>query len=489
MVPTATTCIGNTSTLVGSLESGHCTRRRKLATSLPVEHYDVLVIGAGTAGTTVAWKCAAKGLRVLLVDQRQREKTGAAWVNGVEQRLFDRLGMGAPEPPVLSHHPSVVHLVSPGSKRVTVSGVPAVDIDMPSLTADLLRRAERAKVELKFETSFRDLLVASGRVIGARLQSKSTPVTVRAPVTVDASGMKGAVRVRLPSSLWQRESFSETEICVADRQVYEIRDIDAAKALLKREGIRPGERLVWSGLRGGYSVLDISLDLERRELSILTGAMRWSQGPHAAAELMEEGIERLGFVGARISGGAGPIPTRRAFDQLVGNGFALVGDAAGQVFPAHGSGVAAGMYAADILARTIFNAVADGSVDKAGLWSYAAEYQRTRGALCASYEWVRRLSESIAPEQMNRMISTGLIDPATAVRVISCRPFKLTPRQVLATVKTSMLSPRLSRRVVGASARAAIAYRHYQRYPREWHPNSFASWRRFTHSLFEAQLR
>lgn len=455
---------------------------------MPVKEYDVLIVGAGTAGATAAWKSAERGLKTLLVDQRGRDKTGACWVNGIESRLFKRLGIDAAKPPGFVGEPSVVHLLSPGAVRVTVSDVPTYDIEMRGLTEDLLRRAEKAGADLAFNRPFHDVLIEHGRVSGVRLASNGAPDTIRAAVTVDASGISGVVRSRLPSSLWERESFSETDICIANRQTYELRDVAAARALMERNKVRPGERLVWSGVRGGYSVLDVSLELERDEVSILTGAMRWSQGPHAATEIMEEGINRLGFVGPRKSGGAGPIPIRRAFDQLVGNGFALVGDAAGQVFPAHGSGVAAGMLAADILARTIAQALALGTVDMAGLWPYAAEYQRTRGALCASYEWVRRLSEAANPKQMDRMFSSGMIDPEASVRALACRSFKLSPQQAVAAGRTAFVSPTLSRRVASASLRAGLTLRHYRQYPDRWHPRRFARWRKFAHRLFDRTL-
>ena len=453
-----------------------------------MKEYDILIVGAGTAGATLAWKSAERGLKTLLVDRRGRGKTGASWVNGIEARLFQRLGIVAPKPPGFVSDPSVVHLLSPGAERVTVADVPVFDIEMRGLTDDLLTRAENAGADLEFDRGCHDVSIEHGRVIGARLGSKGAPDSVRAAVTVDASGIPGVVRSRLPSSLWARESFAETDICVANRQTYEIRDLRAAKALLDRHGVRPGERLVWSGVRGGYSVLDVSLEFDRSEVSILTGAMRWSQGSHAATEMMEEGINRLGFVGPRKSGGAGPIPIRRAFDQLVGNGFALIGDAAGQVFPAHGSGVAAGMLAADILSEVVVEAVARGTVDKAGLWAYAAEYQRTRGALCASYEWVRRLSEAAKPKQMDRMFSSGMIDPGASVRALACRSFKLSPQQILATGRTALVAPSLSRRVASAAARAALTLRHYQKYPQEWHPRRFESWRGFTRWLFNSRL-
>jgi len=59
--------------------------------------YDLIVVGAGTAGCMVAQRTAAQGYKVLLLDRKPLDDLGHTWVNGVERGVFSRVGI--PDPP------------------------------------------------------------------------------------------------------------------------------------------------------------------------------------------------------------------------------------------------------------------------------------------------------------------------------------------------------------------------------------------------------
>ena len=59
------------------------------------------------------------------------------------------------------------------------------------------------------------------------------------------------------------------------------------------------------------------------------------------------------WLGESISGGSGVIPLRRPYARFTAPGLALVGDAACQVFPAHGSGIGMGLIAGRMLADAV----------------------------------------------------------------------------------------------------------------------------------------
>ncbi|HLU43307.1 MAG TPA: FAD-dependent oxidoreductase, partial [Microthrixaceae bacterium] len=50
--------------------------------------YDVVVVGAGTAGANAALQLARRGRSVLLVERRAAHLGGAQWHNGVLDRQF-----------------------------------------------------------------------------------------------------------------------------------------------------------------------------------------------------------------------------------------------------------------------------------------------------------------------------------------------------------------------------------------------------------------
>ncbi len=449
--------------------------------------YDVLIIGAGTAGATAAWKCAENGLDVVVIDHRKRSNVGASWVNGVETRLFSDLAFGDPTHPVVFHKTPAFHMVSPGGFRVTATDAPVLEINMGALNSALLERAESAGVSFRFGTKCIDPIFESGRVAGTRTKvSGGAEERCEAAVTVDASGIAGVLRSRLPRSMWRSETLLETDICVAAQQVREISDEPAAHRFISANNIKGGETLTWSSVRGGYSILNVNVDPEHGQVAILTGAMRASQGPQVGVELMQKAIATTGCTEKKSFGGGGLIPVRRAFDQLVGDGYALLGDAASQVFPAHGSGVAAGMRAAEILARTLVRALASGAADTAALWPYAAEYQRERGALCASHEWVRRLTETMTPAQVDTMFRTGLLNGKATARTLACLPLRFSPSQFSAAARAAITAPGTTKAILTCVYRAARTQLHYQRYPEVYDERLFRTWCEGTRRLFSA---
>jgi hypothetical protein len=142
------------------------------------------------------------------------------------------------------------------------------------------------------------------------------------------------------------------------------------------------------------------------------------------------------------------------------------------------------MYAADLLAGTVADALSGVAADTRSLWPYAASYQRGRGALCASHEWVRRFSERVRPKDLDRLFATGALSGAAATRTLACEPLRLTGAQVAGTARILTRSPRLAKRLLGTAARSVLVDRHYKRYPADWDPETFTRWRRRTARLF-----
>jgi len=52
------------------------------------DRFDVVIVGAGTAGASAAYQFARRGRRVALVDAKAFDASGARWVNGVAPWMF-----------------------------------------------------------------------------------------------------------------------------------------------------------------------------------------------------------------------------------------------------------------------------------------------------------------------------------------------------------------------------------------------------------------
>ncbi|MCY4746032.1 geranylgeranyl reductase family protein [Pelomonas sp. UHG3] len=148
---------------------------------------DVLIIGAGPAGSACARLLAQAGVDVLLVDQHApgRDKTcGDGLIPDAHQALA-RLGL---LDTVVQRAQHVAHVgcIGPGGGRVDVPGRLAV-LPRKQLDALLLQAARDAGARFE-QARFEAPLEEAGRVVGARLKRGDDLLEVRTPWVVLATG-------------------------------------------------------------------------------------------------------------------------------------------------------------------------------------------------------------------------------------------------------------------------------------------------------------
>ncbi|MEE8411964.1 MAG: NAD(P)/FAD-dependent oxidoreductase [Acidobacteriota bacterium] len=109
------------------------------------EHYDVVVIGAGPAGSVAAYTAATQGLDVLLLDKARfpRFKVCGCCLNARALRTLEGLGLGG-LPAELGAH-LLTHLrVHARARRASFALAGSVSVSRQGFDAALARRAERA---------------------------------------------------------------------------------------------------------------------------------------------------------------------------------------------------------------------------------------------------------------------------------------------------------------------------------------------------------
>jgi flavin-dependent dehydrogenase len=368
---------------------------------------DVVVVGAGIAGSACAAMLAEGGREVLLVDRRSFATAGASWVNGVPAWAFVASGVLPPRPPERRDEGDAYILCGPSARPVVRVTVPDVwSVDMRLLGERLRARAWAAGVQGMERTVITGVQPLSGG--GWRLETSRG--WIRCRLIVDASGLRAAVR----QLVWPTAAAVEPDdICSAAQAVFALADDQAASEFCQRLGLREGQVLGISGLAGGYSVLNVAIDRHAGEVSMLTGTIPAAGRHPSGQQLMQRFVASHPWIGPRVFGGAGAIPIRRPFSRLVSPGFALLGDAACQVFPAHGSGIGIGLCAARLLADAVLAVPADRIGDLETLWTYAATFHRRYGGVLAGYDLVRRVVQGFDAAASERLLVSGLLTPAS----------------------------------------------------------------------------
>ncbi|MCO4743711.1 MAG: hypothetical protein KC912_02910 [Proteobacteria bacterium] len=408
------------------------------------------IVGLGTAGAAAAAAAAGRGIDVIAVDSRPLEQTGASWLNGVPAWAFDMAGFERPVAPELRGTESRFHLLGGwGPERVRLEG--PLEVDMRALTERLQLLAEGHGARLIGQT----------RVTGFDASGLDTTAgRIDAEVILDASGLTGINLLRHPS-------VARADLCVASQSVHAIASPEGAKAFVKDHGGELGDVICFSGVAGGYSIVNVRVEHDLETVSLLTGSIPASGVP-GGVELNRRFREEHPWIGDTLSGGSRAIPLHRPWTRIARGRFASIGDAAGMVHSAHGSGIAMQMLAARLLADTL----ADGG----NPWDYNVAWQRKWGGLLAGADLQRRFVQHLQPRTLRAMMRRGVMTPAMLQAPLQQRPPRPPPAALLRALPGLATMPRSVRAMVPTLARGEALMLHYRGYPSD--PAKLATWSR-----------
>jgi len=433
---------------------------------------DAVVVGAGSAGAAAAWQLARRGLRTAVVDRRARSSAGARWRNAIPAWMFRDAGIPVPAPPELrGGHEPIVMLPFDDRVRCDIPVGPWCQVDMGRLVARLQGMAEAAGARVLDETEVDEVVLDDERPVAVRGHRRGERVRLRAQLFVDASGVGGVLRDRVPELSRHTPPVPEEHTCVALQEVREVRDRAGAARFLSRMGASPGVNITWVGLTSGFSTLAVGLDADLHEVDLLAGA---AGSRHDAARLLQQLRAREGWIGERLLGGGGTIPLRRPYDRLGAPGIALVGDAACQVYSAHGSGVGMGLLAGRQLGEVA--ASFDDPGCEEATWAYQARFHHKHGGLLAATDLFRRTSQALRPDQVAALFGTGLIEPAGTLQGLRQRFPTPNARSAAAGVRGLLREPRLTLSFAGTLRKMSLARGIYARYPGRPDMEALARW-------------
>ncbi|MEZ4247728.1 MAG: FAD-dependent oxidoreductase [Polyangiales bacterium] len=426
--------------------------------------YDLIVAGAGSAGAALAWMAASRGLRVLVLDRRPLERAGATWINDVPGWMFDEAGVARPSGDE-RHESATTHFFAgeakPGDVPMRkVRPKEFLGVDMRALVARLQNAARDAGAELVGEEAVR-AVAPSGHEV--RVTTGSTTYVARH--FVDASGLAG-VDALGPHHATPRDT------CVASQEVRHVRDLDAARAYFDERGAKDGDVLLYAGVAGGYSILNVRRHGDR--VFLLSGTIP-ADGHPSGRHVVDDFVRRHDFLGEREFGGARAIPLVYPRPIVARGRVAALGDAAGQVFSAHGSGVGTGLVAARML---------DDALTTGDLRHYQRAFQRRFGLQLATQDLFRRFTQDLSLEETSAMLGEGVLSDAFLMRVLAQRA----PRPDLGLLRGARVlarRPALARRLGRVAGQVAQVAALYVRMPDE--PRSQDRWAARVHRAMRWQ--
>ena len=331
-------------------------------TGRPVDEADVIVVGAGPAGSTTAYYLAQAGLDVLMLEKSTfpREKVCGDGLTPRGVKALVAMGIS------VSEHDGWVRnkglrVIGAGQRLELpwpeLSSYPGYGLVRPRTDLDqmLARRAQQAGARL-----FEGVTVTgpvlddrTGRITGVTAKSGADGErSYRGRIIVAADG--NSSRLSVAMGLRKRD---DRPLGVAVRTYYQTprHDDDYLESWLDlwdADRLLPGYGWIFGMGDGtsnvGLGLLNTSAAFGHTDYHALL--RRWLKGMPAGWGFTEENRTQP------VRGAALPMGFNRTPHYL--NGLLLVGDAGGMVNPFNGEGIAYAMESGEILARTIVQALA-----------------------------------------------------------------------------------------------------------------------------------
>jgi flavin-dependent dehydrogenase len=453
--------------------------------------YDVIVAGAGPGGCVAAMKLAQAGHRVALFDSSEESTLGKPIIIETERSIFPIAGVDAPAGDMVPYHAECIRYISPRGKEVFSidgrgNGTP-IGMYLDRYTRALLEKAVRSGVTFLGGHRVIAPAVSSGRVTGIKFASSKGEGTATAKITIDATGFNASLVRALPEDAGFEFPGDDRHVVSAENSFNET--IPGAAEEAVRLG-RHGDEEVRTRLGdyGPYSTVYSFLSTRKNRAYILIGLKKTVEGRITAGRAIDDFIRDAGWFGRKIHGGSGCIRIRHSLDKLVADGFMAIGEAACMVFPMHASGVASSMYAGLIAAKTASGALFSGDTSERALWPYSAEYQTTRGRRLAAYDVTRLTIDTFTENDVADMMESGLLNKEDIMNGLLVSDPVITAATLPERIRGMARHPRFIPVLAGMGLTLNSVLSHYRKYPKEYNPAAFDSWRCRKKALFRRLL-
>ncbi len=356
------------------------------------ESYDMIVVGAGPAGSAAAMTAAKAGLNVLMVEKRAEIGCPKRCGEGISENGFERMGIKKNEK-WLNRKITGTNIYAPNGKSVKVLFDPTTSdnytgwiIERKMFDKMLADMAAKSGAKILTKTEVVSLLRENEKISGVRLEFNGRQWDVRAKIVIAADGIES--RIAREAGLETTSKLSEFISAVQ----FEMSNID----------IDPDSIELYFGNEiapGGY-VWIFPKSEHRANVGI---GIRKTMTSKSAIKYLNEFINsRPGLKkGSILEVNAGGVPVGGFLDSMVCDNFIVAGDAAHQVNPIHGGGIVESFLAGRMAAETAAEAIKKGDMSKEALSVYDDRWWKERGKRLKKIQKLREVVEKLSDDDLN----------------------------------------------------------------------------------------
>ncbi|MDP8267731.1 MAG: NAD(P)/FAD-dependent oxidoreductase [Candidatus Tenebribacter davisii] len=389
------------------------------------DKYDIVVIGAGPAGSVAARFAAENGASVLILE-RDREP-------GIPVRCAEGVSHNGITPFIdidkrwIASQIDVAKLTSPNGESAFMhnNGIGYV-LERRIFDTALCTLAAKHGAQLITKADALDLIKENDKITGVKYRYMGKTRTVKCDLVIAADGTESRVG---------RWAGIETTVS--------LRDIDTCvQYTLAGVNFKENTCEFYFGNEvspGGYIWIFPKSDTTANVGIGIAGHLSHKKGPK---EYLDEFITEK-YPNATITYTMyGGVPTAATLKEIVRDNIMLVGDAARQVNPITGGGVVQGMIAGSIAGKVAAEAVKNGQFDVKFLKKYRKEWDKTLGNTQKVMHSMKEKFLFMTDERFNNLVSFCKKIPADkfSLKTLFTEAVKGDPKLMLDVAKSFIVS-------------------------------------------------
>ncbi|MCG3226275.1 MAG: FAD-dependent monooxygenase [Candidatus Heimdallarchaeota archaeon] len=369
---------------------------------------DVLIVGAGPAGLSLAINLGKKHIPCILVDQKPRSKIGYkpcgdALSPNSTRRLFELCGILQPKGEEIAEDLATAHFRPVLGYELEIPFV-SQTIDRLKYGQRLLKSlAEFPLVDFKHSHKVIDTIVRKNKVVGCKIRLEDgKKINIYAKIVADCSGVPGIVRRNIPENVSSKltKKLPNTEIMMSYREIIETPKLHDYQFQMRIEyhEVLPPPGYFWIFSKGETT------------LNIGVGWIINEKNKHHNVKEVLQQLRNKFFPDAQVVDGAGDLLTGRLpLYSLVADGFITCGDAGALVNPisgeGHGPALLSGFYASEIIEKAIRNQ----KYDEETLWEYNKKIWNLYGYDAGLGIAVHKLLNAVPFSDFSYLFERGII--------------------------------------------------------------------------------
>lgn len=350
------------------------------------KHYDIIVVGGGPGGSMAARYASEGGASVLLLEKDREIGLPVRCAEGITEAAL--AGLVDIRESWIAQIITRMRLIAPDGTWIEPKfNARGIILHRKLFDADLAVMAADAGAHIYTKAYVYGLLMKSGNVGGVKVRYLGQNLDIAADIVIGADGIES--RVGRWAGLDTRTPPENMDSCV--QMTLTKIDIDPEVIYLYfGEKVAP-EGYLWVFPKGPNTA-NVGLGVSgqyaktRKPISYLKAFID-KQFPDAS-------------VLTTVAGGAPTIPTLK---QIVADGLMLVGDAAHQVNPLTGGGIANAMIAGRIAGRVGAEAVRKHNFTKNQLSAYSDEWMKGIGKLNERSDRIKDVAISFTDDALNKL--------------------------------------------------------------------------------------